>query len=119
MTERPKLPRTVRGKRPQFVPTEGVDEVMSMVLVLAQELTILRERQNLTEKLLAARGIDIATEIEAFEPDDAHLRAREAELQSFYGRLFYTLKQRREELEQKYSEESYQATLDKVASGEI
>ncbi|PEQ11385.1 hypothetical protein B2G71_17690 [Novosphingobium sp. PC22D] len=119
MTDTPHLPRTVRGKRPAFHPTEGVDEVMSMVVVLAQEMAVLRERFDTAERVMAARGIDLATEIESFEADDDVLRAREQALQSFYDRLFYLQRQRRSELENKYSDEAFVETLDKVATGDI
>ncbi len=119
MSEKPKLPRTVRGKRPEFFPTEGVDEVMSMVMVLAQELSVLRERVDTAERVMALRGVDLAAEIETFEPDEDVLKAREQALQTFYGRLFYLSQQRRSELENKYSDESYLGTIEKVATGDI
>ncbi len=39
MTKRISLPRTVRGKRPGFFETPGVDDALSMVLILAQEVS--------------------------------------------------------------------------------
>lgn len=124
MTEHPKLPRphlprTVRGKRPEFFATEGVDEVLSMVLVLAQELHVVRERLDSAERVMANHGIALADEIEALQPDEALLRTREQGLQDFYGRLFQHARQRRSELEHKYSDAAYHETLDKVATGEI
>lgn len=43
MSDTVRLPRNVRGKRPEFFATPGVDEAMSMILVLAQELAVLRD----------------------------------------------------------------------------
>ena len=37
------LPRTVRGKRPDFFDTPGVDDALSMIVVLAQEVAVLRD----------------------------------------------------------------------------
>ena len=34
MSEPVKLPRTVRGKRPEFFETPGVDDALSMVMVV-------------------------------------------------------------------------------------
>ncbi len=51
--------------------------------------------------------------------DDMVLSAREQGRQEFYDRLFYLAKQRRMELEQKYSEQSYNDVLKKVADGDI
>ena len=89
--ERGELPRTVRGKRPDFYPTAGVDDAMSMILVLAQE-------------------------IESLELDADALREREAWRQGLLDRLFHVANQRRAELEQRHTEESYARTLADIAA---
>lgn len=119
MSQRVSLPRTIRGKRPDFFETPGVDDAMSMILVLAQELAVLRERFDSAERVAARHGFALAEEIEALPVDDALLTAREQDRQQFYDRLFYLAKQRRMELEQKYSTQSYDDVLKKVADGDI
>lgn len=119
MTDKISLPRTVRGRRPDFFETPGVDDALSMILVLAQELAVLRERMDSAERVAARHGIALAEEIEALPVDDELLRAREQWRQEFYDRLFHLARQRREELDRKYSTESYIDVLDKVASGDI
>lgn len=114
-----KLPRTVRGKRPDFFETPGVDDAISMILVLAQELAVLRERMDAAERVADQHGIDLAGEIEALPLDTAILENREQWRQDFYTRLFNNALQRRSELEQKHSRESYADTLKKVAEGDI
>jgi hypothetical protein len=109
------LPRTVRGKRPEFYPTPGVDDAMSMILVLAQELTVLRERMDSAEIVAARHGIPLAREIESLELDEKLLRSREAWRQSLFDRLFQVANQRRAELEQRHTEESYARTLEEIA----
>lgn len=111
-----RLPRTVRGKRPQFFEAAGVDEVHSMLLVLAQELVVLRERIDAAEMIAAARGVDLAQEIEALELDEAALARREAWRKAFFDRLYYLTNQRRAELEKRYGEAEYEAVLDEVAA---
>lgn len=117
MDEHARLPRTVRGKRPDFFATQGVDDAMSMILVLAQELTVLRERFDSAEIVAARHGIPLATEIEAFQPDSALLAAREAWRQSLFDRLFHVANQRRAELEKRHTADSYATTLADIARG--
>ncbi len=119
MTKRISLPRTVRGKRPGFFETPGVDDALSMVLILAQEIAVLRERLDSAERVIAKHGIPLAEEIEALPLDTDLLESREQWRQDYYERLFYLAKQRRAELEQKHSEDSYRDVLDKVARGDI
>ena len=116
---RPTLPRTVRGTRPTFFETPGVDDAMSMILVLAQELTVLRERLDSAERIMGRHGVDLAAEIEAMPLDEDLLKTREAQRQAFYDRLFFIQKQRRAELEARHTDKTYWDTLDQVASGEI
>jgi len=119
MSRKATLPRTVRGKRPDFYDTAGVDDAFAMITVLAQELLVLRERLDSAERVMRSHGIDLAAEIEGLPLDDALLREREAVRQEFLGRLFFIQKQRRAELEQKHSADTYRETLEKVARGEI
>jgi hypothetical protein len=109
------LPRTVRGKRPEFFATPGVDEAMSMILVLAQELSVLRDRLDGAERVAANHGIALAAEIDALVPDEAMLSERETWRQAFYDRLFYFARQQRSELEARETKESYRQTLDEIA----
>jgi hypothetical protein len=112
------LPRVVRGKRPAFFETPGVDDVLSMVVVLAQEMTVLRERLDSAEIVCAKHGIALTQEIEALPMTEALLAEREAWRQRFYERLFYLAQQRRSELEEKHTAESYQRILDDIARRE-
>lgn len=113
-----KLPRSVRGKRPEFFETPGVDEAMSMVLVLAQELAVLRERLDSAELVAARHGIPLAQEIESLVLDEAQLQSREAWRQGFYERLFYLAAQRRAELEQQQTAAGFAKVIDDVAKGD-
>lgn len=111
------LPRTVQGKRPDFFETPGVDDALAMILVLAEEMAVLRERMDSAEIVSARRGIDLAREIEELTLDEATLTARESWRQGFYDRLFYLTKQRRTELELKHSAQSYSETIAEIAKG--
>lgn len=109
------LPKTVRGRRPRFYQTPGVDETMTMVLTLAQELVVLRERLEASERVMARHGIALKEEIETLETDDAQLREREAWRQEFLGRLFQFAQQARTEMAGQYSEDWYLKTLAEIA----
>ncbi len=62
------LPLDASGRRPAFFSEAGLDQVLSMVLELAAELWVVRERQFLTESLLARTGTDIRAALETYEP---------------------------------------------------
>jgi hypothetical protein len=109
------LERNARGKRPQFYDTAGMDEAMSMIMVLANELMVVRDRLDTVEKVAAAKGVMLDSDIEAHEPDQATLEARELRRQDFLGRLFYLARKQAAELQSNDSAERYTKALDDIA----
>jgi hypothetical protein len=110
-----KLERNARGKRPVFYDTPGLDEAMSMIMVLANELSVVRDRLDTVEKVAAAKGVILDAEIEAFEPDQAVLEARELRRQDFLARLFYLARKQAAELQSNDSAERYSKALKDIA----
>ena len=110
-----KLERNARGKRPQFYATPGMDEAMSMIMVLASELTVMRDRLDTVEKGAAAKGVMLDADIEAYVPDQATLEARELRRQDFLARLFYLARKQAAELASDDSDERYAKALDDIA----
>ena len=110
-----KLERNARGKRPMFYETPGMDEAMSMIMVLANELSTVRDRLDTVEKVAAAKGIMLDAEIEAFEPDQTILEARELRRQDFLSRLFYLARKQAAELQGNDSAERYSKALADIA----
>lgn len=85
------LPRKARGRRNQFFAADGVDELLSMVLQLAADVSALRERQYILEQVLAANGIAASEAVEAWQPGDEDRKrlaaARETMLASLLRNL--------------------------------
>lgn len=93
-----KLRDTVRGKQARFFSAQGVDELVSISMALAQELWVLKERQVAYEEAAARNGLRLDVEQHEFSPET---QARlDAERAAFLDRIFFTL---REEAE-RYSE---------------
>lgn len=109
MKRAPALPRVVKGKRPQFFTDPGEDLSTSMIMVLAQELCVLRTRLDAVETLTAKKGVLTPAEIDNFVADDETSRRQEKWRQELLSRLFYVLKQQAAEVgsgdtEQRFSD---------------
>jgi hypothetical protein len=115
--ERPHVVKDAKGKRPQFYDTAGMDQVMSMLLVLANEVSVLHDRIDSMERVSKAHGLDMAAEIEALTLDQPALEAREAWRQNFLERLYYLLRKEAKETAENDSAEKYTATIDDIAQG--
>ena len=90
-----------------------------MIMVLASELTVVRDRLDTVEKVAAAKGVMLDAEIEAFEPDQATLEARELRRQDFLARLFYLARKQAAEVagRQRQRRALYPEALDDIAAG--
>jgi len=87
-----KLPRHAKGDRPAFFPGEpAADRLLGMVMTLATELAVVRERLDTIERITAARGMDLAAEVDGYEPPIGVREAREAWRQAFLDRLLKML----------------------------
>ncbi len=88
---------------------------MSMIVVLAQELSVLRDRVDAIERVALKRGIDLAQEIDELELDQAALDARELQRQQLFERLYYVVRKEAHELEQAESKQQYDQVIQETA----
>lgn len=87
MTTTPRLKRAARGERPYFFDDPAVDKVVAMVMGLAGEVAVLRDRQDTLERLLEGRGLISGADIEAYAPTAAVMVERAAWRESFLGEV--------------------------------
>ncbi len=94
-----KLRDTVRGKRYRFFDAQGVDELVSMVMALAQELWTVKERNAVIESLIEEKGIIDSDNIENYPLSDDQKEKLDEERQAFIDRIFFVLREEAEGLE--------------------
>lgn len=111
----PQMPKDARGKRPDFYDTPGMDQAMSMILVLASELNVMRDRLDTVERIAAHKGLMLEDEIESYEPPETVRQAREARRQDFLDRLYFLARKDVSEQSRSESRDSYFNTLDEIA----
>jgi hypothetical protein len=61
--------KKAKGKRPQYFDDPAIDRVLSIVMAVAGELAVTRERLDTIERLLDAKGTISRADIEGFRPD--------------------------------------------------
>ena len=81
------LPRKAKGRRPVYSGDPHVDKLYAMVMALAGEVSVLRERLDTTERLLATRGVLTSSDIENCALDEAALAEREKWRAEFLERV--------------------------------
>lgn len=111
------MKRDARGKRPQFYQDPALDQMMSMIMVLAGEVSVLADQLDSTHRVLANHGIDAKAEVDALILDEAALELREARRQAMLERMFYLVRKEAAEAAEKQTSEAYVATLEEIAQG--
>ncbi len=83
-----KLPRQTRGKRPHFFDDPAIDQIMTFLLELTTEVSVMRERLDTVERLLDRDGVVTRAAIEAFAPDAGLETERAAWRDAYVKRVF-------------------------------
>ena len=74
------IPMQHRGKRPRFFASEGMDELVSMVLELSTEVWVIKKRMFLLERVAEEQGLSLLEGIENYELSDEEARKLVEEL---------------------------------------
>jgi hypothetical protein len=63
------LPRVTKGKRPYFFDDPNIDQMMTFILELLTEVSVVRERMDTIERLLDSKTSISRADIEDYRPD--------------------------------------------------
>ena len=91
--------KRAKGRRPAYFDDLAIDRLVSMVMALAGEVAVGRERLDTVERLLEARGTLDRADIETFTPDRAAGQARGLMTREFVARVLRGVQQDMESLE--------------------
>ena len=81
-----------KGKRPSYLDETANDHLLSMIMVLAEELAVTRERADTMERILVSKGIMKLDEIEDYEPDAEAGLERQVKNTEFVSRLIRSIR---------------------------
>jgi hypothetical protein len=79
--------RPAKAPYPHFYADPNIDRLMTMVMNLAAEVAVLRERLDTHEQVAAAKQLFTPADIEAYDPADDIRAARDAWRNRFLDRL--------------------------------
>ena len=87
MSEQPQLKRKAKGERPYFFTDPSIDKLLAMLMGLAGEVSVLRDRLDSVERLAEQNNVFTRTEIENYQPDEAALKERAERRAVFLGEV--------------------------------
>jgi hypothetical protein len=88
-----RLPRDPKGRRAQFYPDPAIDQLMAIAVALTAEVSVAFDRIDTLERLLAARGVVGAADVEAWQPDAEAAAERARRREALIERVFQVLSQ--------------------------
>ena len=84
--------KRAKGRRPEYHDF-ATDRLISIVMALVGEVSVLRQRLDTAERLLDARGVLSRAEIEAYEPDRQAGYERGVETKAYIARVMRGVQQ--------------------------
>ncbi|MBJ7387838.1 MAG: hypothetical protein JHC92_00140 [Sphingomonadaceae bacterium] len=81
-----------KGKRPQFLDPEN-DRILSILLALVGEVSVMRERLDTIERLLDAQGTISRSDIETYAPGMEAGRERNLLIKEYLARIMRGVQQ--------------------------
>ncbi len=82
-----------KGQRPKYFNDSAQDRMLSILMALVGEVSVLRERQDTMERLLEAKGTISRANIEAYAPDGDAAYERSVATKAFIARVMRALQQ--------------------------
>ena len=90
--------KKAKGKRPAYFEDPATDRMLSMLMALVGEVSVLRERLDTVERLLEAKGSLTRADIERYTPDLAAGKERNVLIKAYIARIMRGVQQDMEAL---------------------
>ena len=81
------LPKHSKGERPYFFDDPAVDKLLAMLLAMAGELSVLRDRLDTLERIVEEKGLINRQDIESYEPDKNVIAERDAQREEYLKQI--------------------------------
>lgn len=86
-----RLPRIAKGRRPTFHDDPSVDHLFAIVTALTAEISVLFDRLDTVQRLLAAAGVVSGEALAGYVPDAPAAQARAEQRDELLRRVFSVL----------------------------
>ena len=87
------MTKSAKGKRPTYFEDPELDKMLAIIMALAGEVSVLRERLDTLERLIQAKGILSPEEIENYQVNEQVGKEREQWRTEYITRLLRILNQ--------------------------
>ena len=103
------------GERPTFFDDPAIDQLMAIIMSMSAELSVLYDRVDSLEQLLAEKDVVRLGEVESYRPGEAVEAQRKARREDYLKRLFRIVREDAAQLVPHDQMERYRALQDELA----
>lgn len=109
-------PKVAKGKRPYFFEDPNVDRLLAIVMALASEVSVLRDRLDTHEKLSDSETWASTANVEAFDITEDLEVERDAWRAEYLDRVLRIVTEDLERMKRDAPDEDHDAILEEVTS---
>jgi hypothetical protein len=110
------MAQKAKGKKPTFFADPQVDKVLAIVMALAGEVSVLRERLDTVERVLNTKGVLTRQDIETYRLEESAAEERERWRADYLDRLLRVVREEQEAIMQGEAPDSYEVAVQAVSS---
>lgn len=109
-------PKVAKGKRPYFFDDPNVDRLLAIVMALASEVSVLRDRVDTHEKLSDSETWASTTNVEAFDISENVEKERDEWRAEYLNRVLRIVTEELERMKRDAPDEDHDAIMEEVTS---
>lgn len=110
------MAKKAKGKKPVFFSDPHIDKLVGIVMALAGEVSVVRERLDTIERLVEQKGLCSRAEIDAYRPDPRAAEERARWRDEYLARILRVVHEELDAIERGEAPESYEAIVQAVSS---
>tara|TARA_Y100000590_G_scaffold468126_2_gene649634 strand:+ start:3502 stop:4053 length:552 start_codon:yes stop_codon:yes gene_type:complete len=107
--------RTAKGRRPYFFDDPNIDKLLAMIMALAGEVSVIRERLDTHERLATKKKFASHQAIEDYDPDDIAEAFRSQWRSEFIARVLRIVQVELDQISREEGDKEYEKIIDEVS----
>jgi len=109
------LQKHSKGQRPQFFSDPAIDKLLAMVMALAGEVAVMRDRNDTLERLIDDKGLLAKDEIESYRPSTEVMAERDAWRADYLSHILRIVDLDGDDMENTDMSESWHEAMDSAS----
>ena len=108
------LPINAKGQRPQFFQDPAMDKLLAIIMALAGEVAVQRDRNDTLERLIDDKGLITRNEVDGYRPTAEVQEERNAWRSEYLSHILRVIDVEADDMGQNDTSSEWQAVMDSI-----